>query len=311
MRRIARFTVRLIAVATCWAAMAPLVEAQGNPRRSGVESTPQADEPPVEDFDVPPDTPATLDGGATLNPLLLRPVRDDTLGLEYHDRPAYFYSLWLCQQIDSKSLGQLAAAFRAERQHANPKYARKKPGEFPIFVDVFQHPQDYRGRPVTLHGYLRKLIEYNPGPNDLSIEKVYEGWVYTDDSQSNPGVVVFTKKPPGLPLGGDITEEVQFTGYFLKMYGYDAQDTPRKAPMFLAGEVEWFPARAANARMTIPPLVYAALTAVALLAAWGIWQANRNRKSSLARYNAPGRNFDQFPPQEFLESDGRPVEPHH
>lgn len=311
MRRNVRFSIRLMAVVVLSGWLAAPLLAQRERRSSGVESTPLADEAPPEDFDVPADTPATLDAGATLNPLLLRPVRDDTLGLEYHDRPAYFYALWLCQQIDAKSLAQLAAAFRAERQRAHPKYANKKPGEFPIFVDVFQHPDDYRGRLVSLHGYLRKLVEYDAGPNDLGISKVYEGWIYTDDSQNNPGVVVFTKKPAGLPLGGDITEEVRFSGYFLKMYGYEAQDTPRKAPMFLAGEVEWFPARAANARTDVPPLVYVALSLVGLLAIWGVWRASQRRTSMLSRYNAPGRNFDQFPPQEFLETDGRPTEPHH
>jgi hypothetical protein len=283
--------------------------AQRNPL--AVESAPMADDAPPEDFDVPAGTPASLDGGETLNPVLLTPVRDDTVGLEYHDRPAYFHALWLAQQVDSKTLGQYAAAFRDARRQSDPKYSGKKPAEFPSFVDVFQHPEVYRGRPVTLHGYLRKLIEYDPGPNDLEITKVYEGWVYTDDSQSHPGVVVFTKKPEGLPLGGDITEEVRLTGYFLKMYGYEAQDTFRKAPMFLAGEVSWFPARAANVRRDVPALVYVALTAVAIMALLGLWRMSRKRTSSLARYNTPGRNFDQFPPQEFLDSDGRPTEPHH
>uniref|UniRef100_A0A7C2NYT2 Uncharacterized protein n=1 Tax=Schlesneria paludicola TaxID=360056 RepID=A0A7C2NYT2_9PLAN len=303
----------LVAAAVASMLLADPLSAQPRPDRPPprVETGAATEDAIPDDWDVPPDTPATVDGGATLNPLLLQPVRDDTLGLEYQDRPAYFYALWLARQIDPQLLARHAADFRAARRAADPKYATRKPAEFPVFVDLFQHPQQYRGRPVTLHGYFRKLVEYDPGPNDLEIGKVYEGWIYTQDSQQNPAVVVFTKKPEGLPLGGDITEEVQLTGYFLKMYGYEARDTTRKAPLILAGEVRWMPARAANVRPPVPVGVYVALSGLAGLAVWGLWRTSRRRAAPLSRFNTPGRNFDEFPPQEFLGTDGPPVEPHH
>lgn len=266
----------------------------------------------LAEWDVPPDTPASLDDGASLNPLLLQPLRDNTIGLEYRDRPAYFYGLWLCQQLDPKVITEYALAYRRQRQAASPKYADKKSADFPQFVDVFQHPQEYRGQPVVMHGYFRKLIQSDAGPNDLQIDQIYEGWFYNDDSQGNPAVVVFTRKPEGLPLGGDITEEVRFAGYFLKMYGYQAQDTTRKAPLFVAGEVQWYPSRAANERPAMPIWIYVVLTAFAVATVWAIWTASRPRSSSLSRINSSGRNFDEFPPQEFLgDSDSRPIEPHH
>jgi hypothetical protein len=264
----------------------------------------------TDDWDVPPDTPATLDGGATLNPRLLEPVRDNTLGLEYQDRPAYFYALWLARQLDPRVLAEQAAAFRAARMQADPAFAKKTPAEFPIFVDIFQNPQEYRGRPVTLHGYFRKLVEYDAGPNDLDIGQLYEGWMYTDDSQGNPAVIVFTEKPEGLPLGGDITEEVHVTGYFLKMYGYEAQDTARRAPLILARTVRWTPAQVANVRQDVPVWLYGLLTLLAIAAVWGVWRSSQRRAAGLSRFHTPGRNFDEFPPQEFLGSDG-PSEPHH
>jgi hypothetical protein len=52
-------------------------------------------------------------------------------------------------------------------------------------------------------------------------------------------VVVFQGKPDGLEVGGDLTEEVRVTGYFFKLYRYDAQDSSWKAPFLLAGAVEW------------------------------------------------------------------------
>jgi hypothetical protein len=290
------------------------VAAQPRGGRETLEAAPMeagVDEADPQAWDVPPDTPATTDGGATLNPLLLEPVRDNTIGLEYVDRPAYYYGLWLCQQIEGATIAKFAQAHRDERQIANPRFAKLARSQFPQFVDVFQNPAEYRGRPVTLSGYFRKLVKYPADKNDLGITHVYEGWIYTADSQSNPAVVVFTQKPDLLPLGGDITEEVQFTGYFLKLYGYSAQDTTRRAPMFVAGTVNWRPARAANERTATPAWVYGGITAIGLLAIYGVIQLGRRKERSLSRFHSPGRDFDAFPPQEFVGDGDRPVEPFH
>jgi hypothetical protein len=262
-------------------------------------------------WDVPDQTPASLDDGASLNPLLLKPLRDNTIGLEYVDRPAYYYGLWLCQRIEPRIIAQYARVYRDQRQLAMAKYKNQARSTFPQFVDIFQNPADYRGKPVTMQGYFRKLVQYPADENDMGIEHVYEGWIYTEDSQNNPAVVVFTQKPTGLKLGGDITEEVRFSGYFLKMYGYSAQDTTRKAPLFVAGTVQWFPARAANERPAVPPWIYGGMTALGILAVWGLWQLNQRPNQAEARYRTHGRNFDQYPPQEFLPDQDRPIEPLH
>lgn len=266
---------------------------------------------------LPPDTPASLDGGATVNPVLLERVRDNTLGLEPQDRQAYFYMLWLCRTVGTPTLAQFAREFREQRRQAHPRYAKLPPEEFPVFVDVFQHPEVYRGRPVTMRGYFRRLVKYDPGENDLGIRHVYEGWLYTLDSQSNPAVVIFTKKPDGLPLGGDLTEEVQFSGYFLKMYGYAAQDTTRKAPLFLAGEVQWFPHPPPPQPIVLPPWLYVAAPFLAAVIAYGIWRFQQRRRLAPRLptvLNPTGRDFDNYPPQEFLDYTGgnhQPtIEPH-
>lgn len=278
-------------------------------RRNPVEVEPTRD---ADDFDVPPDTPATTDGGATLNPVLLSQVRDNTVGLEYTDRPAYYYGLWLSQQLAPSEIQKLALQFRDQRQAANPTYKDQPRAKFPQFVDIFQHPEAYRGRAVTMQGYFRKLIKYDAGPNDLGIGEVYEGWFYNENSQSNPAVVVFTQLPEGFPLGADITEEVRFSGYFLKMYGYGAQDTTRKAPLFVAGSVQWFPARKANERQPVSPWVYGLMTGIAIVAVWALWHSLQRPKRELSRFHSPGRDYDGFPPQEFLgDGDSRPTEPHH
>jgi hypothetical protein len=261
-----------------------------------VDQQPAVD-PTAKVWEPPTDTAASLDGGVTVNPVLLQPIRDNTLGLESDDRHAYFYILWLCREIGTEAIAQFAKAFREERRAADPRYSQRPAHEFPVFVDVFRHPEAYRGRPVTLHGYFRRLVKFEPGENDLGVRHVYEGWVYTEDSQNNPAVVIFTKKPEGLQIGGDITEEVQFSGYFLKMYGYEAQDTTRKAPLFIAGEVQWFPHRAANATFAMSPWMYVLTGLVVVLAVWGLWRLNacHTRRALPAVLSVSGRDgIDRF-----------------
>lgn len=199
------------------------------------------------------DLRATLDRGRSLNPRLLENVRDNTLGLQEEDRPAYFAGLQTCRHLKAVQLEQWAAEFQQDRQTTASIAAGQSLIEEVLFGDVLEHPQDYRGQLVSMRGCLRRLIKYDPGRNDMGFRHVYEAWIYPEDAESNPVVVIFTRKPNGLPMGADLREDVQFTGYFLKNYGYEAHDAARKAPLFLAGGVDWLemPALSASAAPTV------------------------------------------------------------
>lgn len=248
--------------------------------------------------------PISTDGGASINPEVLRGVQDNQLGLQYEDRSPYFRILSLAKQLPLERQQEFARQFRDERRAEIPKYQKRAAGDFPAFIDMFLNPEVYRGRPVTLKGYFRRVVKFDPGPNDNKIGQVYEGWMYTDDSQNNPAVVVFQRKPDGLPVGGNLVEEVEVTGYFFKMYGYEAQDTTRKAPMILAGEVHWIPGKVNQAYQPIPWQVYLFLTAgICLVGGVFWWRSVRIREAQRAAIAArnSGRDFDAFPPVETLE----------
>ena len=91
---------------------------------------------------------------------------------------------------------------------------------------------------MTLDGTLRKLRRIPPAPlNGFGIETLYEAWLFADDAQSNPTVVVFTENPAKIPEGDDLAIPVKVTGYVFKMYGYQSRDKEhpfRVAPMILA-----------------------------------------------------------------------------
>lgn len=241
--------------------------------------------------------PTTLDRGASINPRLLDVVQDNTLGLRYEERDLYFRMLQLAQEIPLSRQEDFAADFREQRRLDDPRYAKRKPADFPPFVDLFQHPEVYRGRPVSLRGVLRKLTKFDPGKNTVGIDEAYEGWLYTDDGQSNPAVVVFLNKPQNLPVGGDLTEEIRVTGYFLKMYGYDAQDVARKAPLLLAGEVEWRPGPKGYVAEPLSLETYLLTMMIVLLLGYTLWHANRRELAGRPRIQ-PEVDFSRMPPHE-------------
>jgi hypothetical protein len=248
--------------------------------------------------------PLSLDEGTTLNPKFFEGVRDNTLGLQYEDRRAYFAGLQLAASLPFEFLTTVAKDLQELRRSQVPRYKQRKPEDFPAFVDLFQNPDIYRGQAVTMRGHFRRLVSYDPGENPFGIERVYEGWLFTQDSQTNAAVFVFLEKPEGLPVGGDITEDVEITGYFVKMYGYDAQDTTRRAPLIVGNTVKWTPRPPFNPTPRIPIAVYVVVGVLTLLIAWAIWW---NQYVQSMKRRAISRNYDVYPPGESLPPDN--VEP--
>lgn len=240
--------------------------------------------------------PTTLNGGETVNPLFLESIRDYSIGIRFEERDAYFRTLELAWQTPLAKQEEFALDFAEARRQSNPVYARRKPDQFPVFVDMFQNPESYRGRPVSIHGVMRSLTKIDPGKNNRDITEAYEGWVYTDDSQGNPAVVVFLSKPEGLKVGGDITEEVRLTGYFFKMYGYQSQEKVRKAPLILAGAVEWRKSPQAWKPQPLGAEVYLGITMIVFLLGFIWWQGNRREMTSAIHQKEV--DFSKFPPVE-------------
>lgn len=241
--------------------------------------------------------PPSLDHGESVHPRLMETVKDNTIGVRYEEREAYLRVLRLASEVPLRRQEQFAAEIRAERRTLNPSYKRRKPEDFPQFVDLFTHPEFYRGRPVTLRGVMRKLTKFELGKNTLGLDQAYEGWVYTSDSQGNPAVVIFTSKDDKLPVNGDIQEEVEFTGYYFKMYGYDAQDVTRKAPMILAGEVRWIPHPYKAVYKPWGIEWYALALFGFLLTGYLIWQANRKEMPPRPPLEIEP-DFNHLPPRE-------------
>ncbi|HEY4262987.1 MAG TPA: hypothetical protein VGM98_22695 [Schlesneria sp.] len=224
--------------------------------------------------------PTTLNGGETVNPVFLESIRDYAMGIRFEERDAYFRMLELAWQTPLAKQEEFAQNFAEARRQSDPRYARRKPDQFPIVVDLFEHPEDYRGRPVSIRGVMRALTKIDPGKNNREIGEAYEGWVFTDDSQGNPVVVIFLSKPEGLKVGGDLSEEVRLTGYFMKMYGYQSQEKARKAPLIMAGAVEWRKGPEPWKAQPLGAEVYLGITMIVFLLGFVWWQGNRREMTS-------------------------------
>lgn len=173
--------------------------------------------------------------GASLQSLKL--VRDNVLGIPSEEQDAYYS---LLDQARSTNLVADAKTFWNVRKKEHPELGNSS---HPPFADLFQQPDAYRGHPVSQVGHLRRVIEYPAGKNDYGIENLYESWIYPADSDANPIVVVSTALHPRILRGDDLSQYVGVSGYYFKLYGYNAQDTTRRAPMLLAHEVVLLPPR--------------------------------------------------------------------
>lgn len=141
---------------------------------------------------------------------------------------------------------QVAAADRKltleRRRHE--RYAGD-PSTFPLFADVFVNPDLYLGKPVTMSGHVREVMDYAADPDRWGPNQtLYELWLYPEDSQHNPAVVICPSLPDGFPRDGEVINNVTVTGTFFKLYRYAAGDANRAAPLLLAQRVRWQPVTA-------------------------------------------------------------------
>lgn len=155
----------------------------------------------------------------------LTAVRDN-FRLRPEENKAYYGLLHHAHEVNSQALAAAAEEFVE---------SRKSQTKFPLFKDMLDHPEDYRGQPVKMSGHVLQIITYEALENPWGIRQVYEASLFEEDAQGNLTTVVFTELPPGVEVGDKLLDGVTATGYFLKLYHYDAEDKhTHKAPILLA-----------------------------------------------------------------------------
>lgn len=151
----------------------------------------------------------------------------------------------------------------------------------PAFTQLWEQPALYRAKPIRLRMHVRRVLQYDAPENPLGLKVAFEGWGWTDESKSYPYTVVFSNKPPELPVGPDVEAEVIFVGYFLKNMAYTAFDKRLAAPLLvgqlrMAGQTV---SRAPESSFFGGDVVTFVLSALVLAAAgWLVFASIRRKK---------------------------------
>lgn len=205
----------------------------------------------------------------------LQEVRDRER-LSHEESPAYHAILDHAARLSVDDLRHAGRAFLERRWKQSAEYRSRPESDFPIFVDMIEHPDAYRGQPVLLRGHLIRHVTYDAGPNDDGIETLFEGWLVTEHAQTHPVTVVCTANPDGIPIGEELIDGITVAGYFFKLHNYSSRDNKvRFAPMILAHSMSWNPPPVPGG-LAVPALVrYGGLALLAAALIVLVWRLRR------------------------------------
>lgn len=162
-------------------------------------------------------------------------------------------------------------------------------------VPLFNDPVNQQGRLVRLTGTARQVIPVRVSDEDIlsrfGIDRYYQVFLFTEDSQSNPVVFCIRELPEGMPLGegAQFGEPVTVAGFFFNTWAYRnrrlgdraaAEEEWQLAPLLIGRDLSW---RGGDKAASNPYLgaIAGGLFVVALL---GVWIA-------LLRYSRGDREF--------------------
>jgi hypothetical protein len=144
------------------------------------------------------------------------------------------------------------------------------------FTVLMLESERFRGKLVGIEGDLRRLMKFPAAENDYGLADLYEAWVFTRSSGSNPYRVVCTSVPEGLPQGMTIDPavRVRVAGYFFKRYGYATADGRiHAAPVVLASSPRRMPTPLATVRETDSvPFILGILVPFGLVVGFALWR---------------------------------------
>ncbi len=218
----------------------------------------------------------------------------------------------------------LAAVGRAEPgqllREARRQPASSGPDAYSV-VPLFNQPQTQVGKLVALSGTAKRII---PIPIDdadirerLGIERYYEIYLFTDDSQGNPLVFCVRDLPPGMPTGegSQFGEDMTIAGFFFKTWAYrrgseesSAGVQWQLAPLLIGRDPLWAPATPAQLDPTTGVIAGGAFVLVMGGLALLVWLWGRSdrkaRTFTIERQLAPqsGIALEQLS----LDADGKP-----
>ncbi len=165
--------------------------------------------------------PASVDVFAetAIDPIILRDVVDNTLGVRISEADAFYRLL---------SHARLLPA----------EYLTKAARHDLTWDNLMADPKVHRGELVEIRGDLRRLSKIQASQNSYGVVEYYEAWIFTADSSSFPWRVVTAQIDPDLKLGDQQMTPVRVAGYFFKREGYDAAGGLRVTPLLIGKRLD-------------------------------------------------------------------------
>ena len=189
-------------------------------------------------------------------------------------------------------------------QHQSIEELRKRGTDKVVFNDFLRDPQGNRGALFQMDLNVRRVLSYPAPKNSAGVKTVYEVWGWTTESKSWLFAVLVSELPPGMPVGTDVYEHVNFSGYFYKLQGYHEagagpRDKPLPAPL-LIGRLSWRPSELRVARSQPQDWTWAwwvgGVAVVFGLLRMGLWFHGRRRAAQrqidLAHADSPNKDRD-------------------
>jgi hypothetical protein len=181
----------------------------------------------------------------------------------------------------------------------DPGLLRKASVGLVTYAQLFRQPKYYRGRVVTVSGLVRRVNRVALPKNEYGIEAYYQVWLWLPDNPTSPLVAYCHVLPQDFPIGQNIAEQAEMTGFFFKRWAYLANDVPRTAPMILTQTLRWQRKQPAARQPVAPrenwaiPLVVCVAGLFALAAAWYVYLHTRPMLPPLPEITP---NFDAIQP---------------
>ncbi len=154
-------------------------------------------------------------------------------------------------------------------------------------VQLTSQPVAYRGKLVTVSGWIRDARELKVKPNELGIDHYHVLWLRPEDTNVGPYCVYAQTLPDDFPAvaanDAELNEKVQVTGVFFKIRSYQAaNDEVLQCPLILADSFQWNPVAAEVPIDSWTPswwLIAVFLIAMPLLAGLVAWWAFKSTET--------------------------------